>query len=52
MPIQEETPAESVQSSVVTPAEDCMLDEVDDSVSVVLSSQEKRRMANLTSPSY
>ena len=45
MPIQDENatlvledvPAGSVQSSVVMPAEDRMLDEVDDNISVVLS---------------
>ena len=40
-PILEDVPAESVQSSVVMPAEDHMLDKVDDNVSVVSSSQEK-----------
>ena len=41
MPIQEDFLAESAQSNVVTPAEDHMLDEVDDNVSTVSSSQEK-----------
>ena len=40
-PIQEDIPAESVQSNVVTAAKDCMLEEVDNNVSVVSSSQEK-----------
>ena len=34
------------------PAKDCMLEEVDDNVSIVSSSQEKRRMASFTSLAY
>ena len=40
-PIQEDFPAESVQSNVVMPDEDCMLDEVDNNISIASSSQEK-----------
>ena len=52
MPIQEDFPAESALSNAVTPAKDRMLDEVDDNISIVSSSQEKRRRANFTSPTY
>ena len=41
MPVQEDFPAKLVQSNVVTLAEDRMLDEVDDNVSIASSSQKK-----------
>ena len=52
MPIQEDFPAESALSNAVTLAKDRMLDEVDDNVSIVSSSMEKRWRANFTSPTY
>ena len=45
-PVQEDVLAESVQSNVVMPAKDCMLDEVDDNISIASSSQEKWWVAN------
>ena len=39
-PIQEDIPDDSTQSNVMTEAKDCILDETDDNVSVMLSSQE------------
>ena len=41
MPVKEDVQTESVQSSAVTPAEDHMLDKVDDNMSVTSSSQER-----------
>ena len=40
-PVQEDLQAELAQSNVVTPAEDHMLDKVDNSVSIASSSQKK-----------
>ena len=40
-PVQKDIPGKSAHSNVVTEAEDRMLDEADDNVSVMLSSQEK-----------
>ena len=51
-PVQEDLQAELVQSNVVTPAEDRMLDEVDNSVSIASSSQEKWWKANFISLTY
>ena len=52
MPIHKDFPAEPAQSNVVTPAEDRMLDEVDDNISIASSSQEKLWKTNFTSPTY
>ena len=51
MPVQEDVLAELAQSNVM-PAEDSMLDKEDDNTSIASSSQEKRWMANFTSPTY
>ena len=51
-PIQEDSPTETAQSNAVTPAKDCMLDEVDDNISIMSSSQEKQWKAKFTSLTY
>ena len=52
MPVQEDFPAETVQSNAVTPAKDHILDKVDDNVSIASCSQEKQQKANFTSLTY
>ena len=51
MPVQDDTPGDTTMSNMVTEEGNHLLDDEGDNVSIVLS-QEKRRPANFTSPTY